>query len=234
MTLNTTESKDSLTVKWERRKRPSTAYAPSLRSGATMALWANKSTGILFGGVTDEDTSEETLESVFWNDLSVHLINQPVKVCSNIFAPCGLFSTSYRNGYQLTGNGRWMSMTLKRPKKSITPKRKKGPAGDASRQTTGNQDHDSDSEREFTTADHEIDPDDPHLTIPLPRYNAMLVVLRNTLYMYEKCVKTLDPWQSANTGSSIDMVASMNEDRENTLWMTSTPCSWINWIDTRA
>lgn len=29
----------------------------------------------------------------------------------------------------------------------------------------------------------EQDPDDPNLTIPIPRYNAMLAVLRNTLYM---------------------------------------------------
>ena len=56
-------------MKWERRKRPSTAFAPSLRSGCTMTLWANKQTGILFGGVTDEDTSEETMESMFHNDL---------------------------------------------------------------------------------------------------------------------------------------------------------------------
>ena len=69
MTLDATESKDPLTLKWERRKRPSTAYAPSLRSGCTMTLWPAKMTGILFGGVTDDDTSEETLESVFWNDL---------------------------------------------------------------------------------------------------------------------------------------------------------------------
>lgn len=30
----------------------------------------------------------------------------------------------------------------------------------------------------------EIDSDDPSLTVPLVRYNAMLAVLRNTLYMY--------------------------------------------------
>lgn len=73
MTLSTgAESKDPLTLKWERRKKPSTAYAPSLRSGCTMTLWPAKSMGILFGGVTDDDTSEETLESVFWNDLLVH------------------------------------------------------------------------------------------------------------------------------------------------------------------
>lgn len=34
-----------------------------------MTLWAAKGLGILFGGVTDEDTSEEVLESVFYNDL---------------------------------------------------------------------------------------------------------------------------------------------------------------------
>ena len=60
---------EPLVSKWERRKRPSTAYAPTLRSGSTMALWAAKGMGVLFGGVTDEDSDEETLKSVFWNDL---------------------------------------------------------------------------------------------------------------------------------------------------------------------
>lgn len=61
------KSFEPLVVKWERRKKP--MYAPSLRSGCTMSLWSAKNTGILFGGVTDEDTHEETLESVFWNDM---------------------------------------------------------------------------------------------------------------------------------------------------------------------
>ena len=60
---------DDLKVKWERKKHASTAYIPARRSGATMALWINRAMGVQFGGVTDEDTSEETLESVFWNDL---------------------------------------------------------------------------------------------------------------------------------------------------------------------
>jgi len=62
---------DGPIFKWEKRKRPSDAYAPCLRSGCTMALWGTKAVGILFGGVTDEDTSEEGLESMFWNDLCV-------------------------------------------------------------------------------------------------------------------------------------------------------------------
>ena len=81
ITLNTTESTEGVpakvakhqhpfTVKWEKRKK--TGYAPSLRSGCTMALWSAKNMGVLFGGVTDEDTNEETLESVFHNDMCVY------------------------------------------------------------------------------------------------------------------------------------------------------------------
>ncbi|KAF7294947.1 Galactose oxidase [Mycena indigotica] len=135
-------SNNPVLLKWERRKRPSTAYAPALRSGCTMTLWQAKQMAVMFGGVTDEDTSEETLESVFWNDL---------------------------NGYQMTGKGKFVSLTLKRPKgKSKKPKK------------VANKGDDDDSEPET----EEIDLDDPILTTPLPRYNAMLAVLRNTLYIY--------------------------------------------------
>ncbi|KAJ6630788.1 hypothetical protein B0H10DRAFT_1774143 [Mycena sp. CBHHK59/15] len=168
---------DPLTVKWERRKRPSTAYAPSLRSGCTMTLWTAKNTGVLFGGVTDEDTGEETLESIFWNDL---------------------------NGYQLAGKGKWVSMTLKRPKsKNKARGKKKSQTSAYKPQDHVDSDGDEDMEASlrsfakaaFTNADPpiitkepiteiEVDPDDPLLTTPLPRYNAMLAVLRNTLYIY--------------------------------------------------
>ena len=36
-----------------------------------------------------------------------------------------------------------------------------------------------------SSTNQDVDSDDPNLTAPLPRYNAMLAVLRNTLYMYE-------------------------------------------------
>ena len=71
-----------------------------------MALWAAKNTGVMFGGVTDEDTNEETLESLFHNDLCVKII----VIIFIILLPC-------RNGYQISGNGRWFSMALKVPKK---------------------------------------------------------------------------------------------------------------------
>ena len=57
--------------------------------------------GIMFGGVTDEDKHEETLESVFHNDLY---------------------------GYQTSGNGRWVSMLLKKPKQEKGKKKKAGQA----------------------------------------------------------------------------------------------------------
>ncbi|KAG8923409.1 hypothetical protein FRC02_011163 [Tulasnella sp. 418] len=65
-------------IKWERRKK--SGYAPSLRSGCTMALWSTRSQGILFGGVSDEDKDEERLESVFHNDLSVSVFISPACV----------------------------------------------------------------------------------------------------------------------------------------------------------
>ncbi|THH04020.1 hypothetical protein EW146_g10287 [Bondarzewia mesenterica] len=163
-----------LTVKWERRKRPSTAYAPSLRSGCTMTLWASKGMGVMFGGVTDEDTSEETMESVFHQDL---------------------------NAYQIS-NGKWSSMLLKRPKKKRAAARKKKPFSapaeinsDDEKWEVGSGDEDDVKKTTSKTSPVElppnpdteieaIDPDDPILSTPPPRYNTMLAVLRNTLYMY--------------------------------------------------
>ncbi|GJE85417.1 galactose oxidase [Phanerochaete sordida] len=186
-------------MKWERRKRPATAYAPSLRSGCTMTLWQTRNTGILFGGVTDEDTNEETLESVFHNDLY---------------------------GYQIPGNGRWVSLALKKPKKKGTTKKKKAQAqastpkanlkekekldpGSGEERDPDEYYSDEDGPKPWevakqqqeqqkqeaapsphpslvpsTPGSDEENPDDPDQTIPLPRYNAMLAVLRNNLFIY--------------------------------------------------
>ncbi|KOS19489.1 Kelch repeat-containing protein 3 [Escovopsis weberi] len=54
------------TVRWERRKRPANAPAPT-RAGATMS-W-HKGRGILFGGVHDVEQSEEGMDSEFFNQL---------------------------------------------------------------------------------------------------------------------------------------------------------------------
>jgi hypothetical protein len=195
----TKSSQLQVTFKWERRKRASDAYAPSLRSGCTMALW-NRSggaepTGILFGGVTDEDTSEETLESVFHNDMYV---------LSNIFYEEMLSLQFHRFGYQISGKGKWISMALRKPKakggkKAVRVDNKRETAREASRREQDSDQDEGEEEYVMETispktratpkqfppnhSPEDKDPNDPMLTVPIPRYNAMLAVLRNTLYM---------------------------------------------------
>lgn len=79
-----------------------------------------------------------------------------------------------RNGYQWTGKGRWISLNLRRPKKP-GGKQKLAPITKTSA---------SDDEDTPMPAKQAIDDEDPAASVPLPRYNAMLAVLRNTLYMY--------------------------------------------------
>jgi hypothetical protein len=55
-----------------------------------MAHWSARQMGVMFGGVVDEEVSEEGLESLFLND-------------------------AY--GYQTGGNGRWVGLALRKPKK---------------------------------------------------------------------------------------------------------------------
>ncbi|KAF4616060.1 hypothetical protein D9613_011291 [Agrocybe pediades] len=170
--------------KWEKRKRPSDAYAPCQRSGCMMLLWSARNMRVLFGGVTDEDTSEEWLDSVFWNDLY---------------------------GYQLTGKGKWISMSQRRQaqceedtaaEKGQRRRREKEVDGTDSRKGEG--DTGEDSENENNESDRNGTPQQPKdkavsvtgagegavdvvdqlSTTPLPRYNAVLAVLRNTLYIY--------------------------------------------------
>ncbi|KAG1762617.1 galactose oxidase [Suillus placidus] len=149
-------SSDSLGLKWERRKKPS--FAPHVRSGCTMSLWSAKGIGVLFGGVTDDDRDEESLESVFWNDLY---------------------------GYQLAGNGRWQSMLLKKLKKAGRGGKRKVAAIQQGEPPVSDGDDDGVKTQEAKNTEvPDVDPDDPILTAPMPRYNAMLAVLKNTLYIY--------------------------------------------------
>ncbi|CEQ39052.1 SPOSA6832_00530 [Sporobolomyces salmonicolor] len=190
---------DFTKFKWEKRKNP--GYAPNpARSGCTMAFWAAKGMGVLFGGVSDDDKDEETLDSTFYNELF---------------------------GYNTAGNGRWISLPLKKKKKAGGANKKKkaklaaaaAAAAAQKKQENGGDDEDDDDaaedakmeqddgagsdiedaedeegpkpweiaqqkkEEEAAQAE-EDDPDDPEKTLPGPRYNAMLAVQRNTLYIY--------------------------------------------------
>lgn len=216
-----------------------------------MAYWQSKQMGIMFGGVFDSyengsKDDEEEIASVFYNELF---------------------------GYQLTGNGRWVSLMLKKPKKKPGAKQKKKAKKAAQQQLThkgsdaqeGNNledqsnsqdlqpkkehydtegdeedvegdeepgtpaktDGQNDSSRPASVCemendrdanegrdgkqrqpqgidneDDEDDPDDPMKTIPIARYNAMMAVQRNTLFIYGGIVEaqnreyTLDDFSS--------------------------------------
>jgi len=70
-------------------------------------------------------------------------------------------------------------MMLKIPKKKGGRKKK-------DRAREDDDDDDDDDVQKGVAAEPEVepDPDDPLLSTPMPRYNAMLAVLRNTLYMF--------------------------------------------------
>jgi len=204
-------------LKWEKRKR--VGQVPNLRSGSTMVNWVNKAMAIGFGGVLDLEDNEEGLVSEFYNDLYA---------------------------YQLTGNGRWMMLNLKKPKK------KKGKdAGGGKKKNMKHQEqnvhkpvNDGMEEEEIIQEEEEVmeldeedrleearlkaeqlirdeiarsklkanlvatksieaiksidnqtpasveaqdpahDEEDPEKTIPLARFNPMLAILKNTLYIY--------------------------------------------------
>ncbi|PLW11893.1 hypothetical protein PCASD_22282 [Puccinia coronata f. sp. avenae] len=211
-------------LKWEKRKR--VGQVPNLRSGSTMVNWVNKSMAVGFGGVLDLEDNEEGLVSEFYNDLYA---------------------------YQLSGNGRWMSLNLKRPKKKkgkdVGSGKKKNNTKhqdqsiekpvDNGMEEEGVQDDDEEameldeedrieearlkaeqrirdeiarsklkanavsakaneatkSNEAGKSGDNQLvgspeaqDPvneeEDPEKTIPLARFNPMLAVLKNTLYIY--------------------------------------------------
>lgn len=83
----------------------------------------------------------------------------------------------------------------------------------------------------------EDDPDDPQKTVPLARYNTMLAILKNTLYVYGGSVlllfRYLPPFRSKrltpfNPSHPPSLTASSSPRNESTPWMTSTPFLWTN------
>lgn len=59
-------------IRWERRKKA--PFAPSPRVGCSMVH--HRGRGVLFGGVFDTEETEESLESVFYNNLYAYQVEQ--------------------------------------------------------------------------------------------------------------------------------------------------------------
>lgn len=169
-------------IEWQRRRK--IGYAPGPRSGCTMSLWANRNMGVLFGGVVDTETDEESLESQCFNDLYA---------------------------YQIPGNGRWISLNLRKPKKKAGAARRRKKAAavqpskqDSERYNTDDEDEEGDKEPE-TIEEEEEDPDDPQKSVPIPRYNVMLAVQRNVLYAYGGIHETADREYTMDDFHTLDL-----------------------------
>ena len=109
-------------------------------------------------------------------------------------------------------------MMLKTPKKKGGRKKK-----DHSREDDDDDDAQKGAKAEPET---ERDPDDPMLSTPMPRYNAMLAVLRSTLYMHVS--PTLYSHKLELTLGPV-MGASSNEAHANIRSMISIPLLSTRW-----
>ncbi|KAJ9099163.1 hypothetical protein QFC21_004043 [Naganishia friedmannii] len=184
---------DLAKLKWEKRKKG--GLAPSLRSGTSMTWWSAKGLGVLFGGVLDHENDED-LSSVFYNDLYTY---NP--------------STS-----------KWSLLTINAKKKKAgggsKKRRAKLPAVDSGADAMAvDGDVDMDAGPQGEDEDESDEEQDQKMTVdgtaastaqedapvlPLTRRNAMIAVLKNTLYLYggsyetEKREYTLDDFFALN------------------------------------
>ena len=200
-------------LKWERRKK--SGYVPSLRSGCSMTHWAAKSMGVLFGGVLDEENEEEDMTSTFYNDLYA---------------------------YNPEGRGRWVSLNLKKRKKPGGRRRIKPievvpdiDGEDDQEEGNGEEDHDMEAEHgvdgdnePIPTDEPDDDPDDPAKTVPLTRYNAMLAIVKNTLFMWALRRGFV---VSADIVAAMEGYTKRQLQLESTHSMTSSPSTWRNLTD---
>jgi hypothetical protein len=109
--------------------------------------------------------------------------------------------------YNPAGNGRWSSLNLKK-KKKMGGKRRARKAAAAIEQKDEDEDVDMADEGEDEEGDEpakerspspspmpvdDEDDDDPQKPVPLTRYNAMLAIVKNTLFIYGGIFETASP-----------------------------------------
>ncbi|KAK9429177.1 hypothetical protein V1505DRAFT_178164 [Lipomyces doorenjongii] len=160
-------SSDLKTPRWERRRK--SGWAPSPRVGCSMMF--HKGRGILFGGVYDTEETEETLDSVFYND---------------VYA------------YQISAN-KWFPLTLRPPRKKPVQQEKTRAKtttneleanlsrllGETENEDARDVKLDDDSESEASDEEGVMKVDLPvTLSLPHPRFNSATAVLQDSLYIY--------------------------------------------------
>lgn len=183
-------AKDSLVVRWERRKKPTNVPDPS-RAGATMAH--HRGRGIMFGGVHDVEESEEGIESEFFNGLFAWNIDR------NRFFPLAI------------RKARAKPAKLRGDKRNMRKGRGEADEEDLLRNlaalqagTLANTSGDDESDNELSL---EKLPEKELLTeLPHSRFNAQLAIQNDILYMYGGTYEKGDREFTFDDMYSIDLV----------------------------
>nr|KAJ3420796.1 hypothetical protein HK105_005252 [Polyrhizophydium stewartii] len=169
-------------IRWERRKKAG-GLGPTLRSGCTMTV--HKGRAIMFGGVSDVQESDETLESVYHKDMFQFNID------SNKWFPLTL-----RMAKKPKNKNKKKQKKKTKKKKAATAAASsaggKGKGKGKRRGDSSNSDSDSgsdspsdasddDSDASESESESEPEPEAPH---PCERFSTMLTVSKNTLYLW--------------------------------------------------
>jgi len=200
---------DLTKVRWERRKKPGNPPNPP-RVGVTMA-W-HKGRGILFGGVKDEEDSDEGLESIFFNDLFAWGIDR------NRFFPLTLRKPRVqKNAGNDRGGGR-----RDRAREAEEDLLRNLKALEAVGRDGDDDDEQNEEEKKPVIIKEQI----MSLELPHERFNAALAVLDDVLYMYggtwEKGDRefTFDEMFAIDLGK-LDGVRTIFSRKDETMWEES-------------
>ncbi|MBW0486180.1 hypothetical protein O181_025895 [Austropuccinia psidii MF-1] len=191
-------------LKWERRKK--VGQMPSLRSGSTMVNWVSKCMAIGFGGVLDIEDNDEGLVSEVYNDLYGYQLNAngrwlllnlkkpkkkkikdggnlknklifPTGACKNPDAdsPAEGEHEEYDEAMDLDEDDKLEEERLKAEQAIRDQLAHAKQKATLSAKAGSNQ---------LQPVVQDCDEDMPEQTIPLARFNPMLAILKNTLYIY--------------------------------------------------
>ncbi|SZF02918.1 unnamed protein product [Blumeria hordei] len=183
-------AKDSLVVRWERRKKPTNVPDPS-RAGATMAY--HRGRGIMFGGVHDVEESEEGIESEFFNGLFAWNIDR------NRFFPLAI-----RKAREKPSKPRGDKRNMRKGRGEADEEDLLRNLAALQAGTLANTSGDNESDNELST---EKLPEKELLTeLPHARFNAQLAVQNDILYMYGGTYEKGDREFTFDDMYSIDLV----------------------------
>ncbi|KAK9450778.1 uncharacterized protein V1518DRAFT_411683 [Limtongia smithiae] len=159
---------DLKTARWERKRK--SAWGPSPRVGCSMVY--HKGRGILFGGVYDTEETEETLDSVFYNDLYAY------QILTNKWFPLTLRTPRRQQQAPVERNVKGRSSELEENLSRILGE-------DSDMNAVGNSRDAGDDELMSDAEDDVMKVEFPTtLSLPHERFNAATAILQDTLYIY--------------------------------------------------